>query len=188
MQRKKKPSAAHEAILTTPAIEQRILFIRGRRVMLDSDLAELYGVTTKTLNQAVTRNLVRFPGDFAFHLGPEEAASLRSQSVTSKGRGGRRYLARVFTEQGVAMLSGVLRSRRAVDVNVAIMRAFVHLRELLATHADLARKLEELERKYDGQFVAVFDAIRDLMTTPLEPEQPRPRIGFVAGSARGIDE
>ena len=107
--------------------------------------------------------------------------------MTSKGRGGRRYLARVFTEQGVAMLSGVLRSRRAVDVNVAIMRAFVHLRELLATHADLARKLEELERKYDGQFVAVFDAIRDLMTTP-QPEQPRPRIGFVAGSARGIDE
>ena len=99
--------------------------------------------------------------------------------MTSKGRGGRRYLARVFTEQGVAMLSGVLRSRRAVDVNVAIMRAFVHLRELLATHADLARKLEELERKYDGQFVAVFDAIRDLMTTP-QPEQPRPRIGFVA--------
>ena len=104
---REKPSAAHEAILTTPAIEQRILFIRGRRVMLDSDFAALYGVTTKTLNQAVTRNLVRFPGDFAFHLALDEAVSLRSQSVTSKGRGGRRYLARVFTEQGVAMLSGV---------------------------------------------------------------------------------
>ena len=149
--------------------------------MLDRDLAELYGVATKTLNQAVSRNVVRFPPDFAFHLTPDEAASLRSQSVTSKGRGGRRHGPRVFTEQGVAMLSSVLRSRRAVDVNIAIMRAFVHLRELLATHKELARKLEALERKYDGQFAMVFDAIRELMTPPLENEQSRSRIGFISG-------
>ena len=150
--------------------------------MLDRDLAELYGVATGTLNQAVTRNIVRFPSDFAFHLTQDEAASLTSQSVISKGPGGRRHAPRVFTEQGVAMLSSVLRSPRAVDVNIAIMRAFVHLRALLATHADLARKLAELERKYDGKFAAVFDAIRELMAPP---ERARPRIGFVREPARG---
>jgi hypothetical protein len=164
-------------------IEQRIFLIRGHRVMLDRDLAEMYGVGTKTLNQAVTRNIVRFPADFAFHLTTDEASSLKSQSVTSKGRGGRRKAPRVFTEQGVAMLSSVLRSRRAVDVNIAIMRAFVHLRELLATHQDLARKLEAMERKSDGKFAVVFNAIRELMAPPPEQERPRPRIGFIRDSA-----
>jgi hypothetical protein len=151
--------------------------------MLDRDLAELYGVDTRTLNQAVARNLARFPADFAFHLTPDEASSLRSQSVISNIRGGRRYAPRVFTEQGVAMLSSVLRSGGAIDVNIAIMRAFVHVRELLATHADLARTLEEMERKYDGKFAVVFNAIRGLMTPPREKERPRPRIGFIRESA-----
>jgi len=170
-------------------IERRILLIRGQKVMLDSDLAALYGVETKALNRAVKRNLERFPDDFMFQLTPEEAEclrcqngtsngdpGLRSQSVTSSGkRGGRRYLPHAFTEQGVAMLSSVLRSERAVMVNIAIMRAFVKLREMLATHKDLARKLEEMERKYDVQFRVVFEAIRQLMTPPLPPPQ---RIGF----------
>ena len=154
--------------------------------MLDRDLAELYGVATKALNQAVARNVIRFPPDFSFHLTPDEAASLRSQSVTSKGRGGRRHAPLVFTEQGVAMLSSVLRSRRAVDVNIAIMRAFVHLRELLATHKDLARKFEELERKYDGKFALVFDAIRELMAPSPEREHARPRIGFIRERASAV--
>jgi hypothetical protein len=147
--------------------------------MLDRDLAQLYGVATRTLNQAVVRNAVRFPADFAFHVTPDEATRLRSQSVISKGRGGRRYVPRVFTEQGVAMLSTVLHSRRAIDVNIAIMRAFVHLRELLATHKDLAQKIEELERKYDGKFAVVFDAIKELMGASHQDEKPRPRIGFI---------
>ena len=117
--------------------------------MLDSDLAEMYGVATKILNQAVARNASRFPNDFSFVLTRAEFDRLRSQIVTSNWRGGRRYSPRVFTEQGVAMLSGVLRSRRAIDVNVAIMRAFVQLREMLASHKDLARRIDELEKKYD---------------------------------------
>jgi hypothetical protein len=184
MPKGQKPGSSRGVLLDPRTIEQRIHSIRGHRVMLDRDLAELYGVATKTLNQAVARNDVRFPPDFAFHLTLEEAASLRSQSVTSKGRGGRRHATRVFTEQGVAMLSSVLRSRRAVDVNIAIMRAFVHLRELLGTHKELARKLEELERKYDGKFAVVFDAIRELMAPPPEREQSRPRIGFIREPAR----
>jgi hypothetical protein len=159
--------------------------------MLDRDLADLYGVVTKTLNQAVARNIDHFPSDFSFHLTADEAADLRSQSVTSKGWGGRRYTPRVFTEQGVAMLSSVLRSRRAVDVNIAIMMVFVHFRELLATHEDLARKLEEPERKYDGKFAVVFDAIRELMAPSPAREHSRPRIGFIrepacAAFANGI--
>ena len=177
---KDEKSGPSRGVLPAPrAIEQRILFVRGHRVMFDRDLADLYGVATKTLNQAVARNIARFPSDFSFQLTPDETASLRSQSVTSKGRGGRRYAPRVFTEQGVAMLSSVLRTRRAVDVNIAIMRAFVHLREFLATHKDLARKLEELEQKYDGKFAAVFDAIRELMDPSPERERARPRIGFI---------
>ena len=169
--------------LASGNIEQRIFLIRGHRVMLDRDLAELYGVATRTLNQAVARNIHRFPSDFAFHLTPDEGVRLRSQSVISNARGGRRYAPRVFTEQGLAMLSSVLRSRHAIDVNVAIMRAFVHLRELLATHKDLVQKLDELERKYDGQFAAVFDAIRELMAPSPETERSRPRIGFIRESA-----
>ena len=157
-------------------IARHIAFVRGHKVMLDRDLAVLYGVSTKQLNQQVQRNGERFPSDFMFQLTPEEAESLRSQFVTSnRGRGGRRYLPYAFTEQGVAMLSGVLKSRRAVLVNVEIMRTFVKLRQILSSHAELARKLEELEKKYDSQFRVVFDAIRELMSA--EPVENRP-IGF----------
>ena len=144
--------------------------------MLDSDLAQLYGVPTKRLNEGVSRNLDRFPEDFMFRMTPQEADLLRSQFATSKtGRGGRRYLPRVFREQGVAMLSTVLNSKRAIQVNIAIMRAFVRLRQLLATHKDLARKLEEMDKKYDAQFRVVFTAIRELMEPPKSPKR---RIGF----------
>jgi hypothetical protein len=140
--------------LRAEIIHQRILTIRGHRVMLDSDLAELYGVPTKVFNQAVQRNAERFPEDFMFQLAREEADSLRSQIVTLKTDRGkhRKYLPFVFTEQGVAMLSGVLRSQRAVQVNIAIMRAFVQMRRMLVSHADLARKVDALERTYDAQF------------------------------------
>ena len=143
-------------------------------MILDSDLAALYGVDTKTLVRAVKRNLARFPPDFMLGLSKEEAARLRYQFGTSNGRGGRRYLPYAFTEQGVAMLSSVLRSPRAIAVNIEIMRAFVQLRRLLDSHADLGRKLRELERKYDGQFKTVFDAIRLLMAPPAKPA----KIGF----------
>ena len=159
-------------------IENAILFIRGHKVMLDRDLAALYGVTTFNLNKAVKRNTDRFPEDFMFQLTAEEAGTLRFQIGMSKGkgRGGRRYLPYVFTEQGVAMLSSVLRSKRAVQVNVEIMRAFVRLRRLLASNEDLARKLAALEKKYDAQFRVVFDAIRELMTPP---ESKKRKIGFL---------
>ena len=158
-------------------IERAILVIRGHKVMLDTDLALLYDVEIKALNQAVKRNIERFPADFMFQLTVEEADFLRSQFVTLKpGRGQhRKYLPYAFTEQGVAMLSSVLRSPRAVQVNIEIMRAFVKLRRLLTEHAELARKLAQLERRYDGQFKVVFEAIRELM----EPRPlPRRRIGF----------
>ncbi len=159
-------------------IEKAILLIRGHKVLLDSDLADLYGVPTRALVQAVKRNINRFPPDFMFQLNSQEAEDLRSQIVISKkGSGGRRYAPYAFTEQGVAMLSGVLHSPRAIAVNVAIMRTFVRLREILATHKELARKLEQLEQKYDSQFRMVFEAIRQLMTPPPEPEKKR-RIGF----------
>ncbi len=156
-------------------IEKIILTVRGQRVMMDADLATLYGVTTKALNQAVKRNLARFPRDFMFQLTDEEAAALRSQIVTSKRRGGRQYRPYVFTEQGVAMLSSVLRSERAIQVNIAIMRAFVRLRELIGSNKILSRRLAELEKKYDAQFRVVFEAIRELMAEPAS--KPR-RIGF----------
>jgi hypothetical protein len=167
-----------EMLIPVERIEKAILLIRGHKVMLDRDLAELYGVPTKVLNQSVRRNLKRFPDDFMFQLSQEELENWRSQMVTSNSAS-RMALRRppyAFTEQGVAMLSSVLHSDRAVAVNIAIMRAFVHLREILATHKDLARKLEELERKYDTQFRAVFEAIRQLMIPPPEPR--RGRIGF----------
>jgi len=163
-------------VALTQNIEQSIVLVRGEKVILDYVLAAMYGVTTKTLVQAVRRNPDRFPRDFMYQLSPQEVARLRSQIVTSKGRGGRRRRPYAFTEQGVAMLSSVLRSERAVVVNVEIMRAFVRLRRLLITHADLARKLEELEKKYDSQFRVVFDAIRELMTPTAVPEKRR--IGF----------
>jgi len=167
------------------SIRHAILLVRGQRVMLDADLAALYRVPTKALVQAVRRNPLRFPEDFMFRLTGGEAAGLRSQSVTSKtprGRGGRRYAPYAFTEQGVAMLSTVLRSRRAIKVNIAIMRAFVKLRQLLVTHEDLARKLAALENRYDAQFKVVFDAIRELMTPPAPG---RRAIGFRPRLDRG---
>jgi hypothetical protein len=164
--------------ISPSAVEARIHQIRGQRVMLDRDLAEMYGVETRILNRAVSRNASRFPVDFAFTLTFTETERLRSQIGISNTRGGRRYLPRVFTEQGVAMLSSVLRSRRAIDVNIAIMRAFVQLREMLTSHPDLARRIDELEEKYDGSFATVFDAIRELASPPAGDEQ-RARIGFL---------
>lgn len=160
-------------------ITRAILLIRGQKVLLDEALAELYGVEVKVLNQAVRRNADRFPNDFMFQLTPEEVLSLRSQTVTLEtGRGQhRKYRPYAFTEQGVAMLSSVLRSKRAVRVNIEIMRAFVQLRQMLASHADLARKLAALEKRYDAQFKVVFDAIRDLTTPPEAPKKRR--IGFL---------
>jgi hypothetical protein len=163
------------ALIPVERIERAILLIRGQKVMLDRDLARLYGVTTKALNQAVRRNRARFPDDFMFRLTLAEAQPMRSQTVTASKRNVR-FQPYAFTEQGVSMLSSVLRSKRAVLVNIEIMRAFVRMRQILATHADLARKLEALEKKYDAQFKAVFDAIRELMAPP--PEPPRGKFGF----------
>ena len=157
-------------------IERAVLRLRGCNVMLDEDLAVLYRVEVKALNQAVKRNRERFPADFMFRLNRQEGRSLRSQFVTAKStRGGRRSLPYAFTEQGVAMLSSVLRSGRAVHVNIQIMRAFVRLRRTLAAHADLTRKLDRLEEKYDSHFEVVFQAIRELMTPA---PATRKRIGF----------
>jgi hypothetical protein len=161
-------------------IERRILLICGQKVMLDAALAELYEVGTKSLNRAVRRNALRFPVDFMFQLSEQEYEDLRLHFGTSSSWGGRRHRPLAFTEQGVAMLSSVLRSPRAVQVNIAIMRAFVKLREMLASHRDLARRLEEMESQYDAQFRAVFDAIRELAEPP---EKPRRRIGFGTPSA-----
>lgn len=168
----------HKALLPAERIEQSILLTRGERVMLDRELADLYGVETRVLVQAVRRNIDRFPADFMFQLTREEYAALRSQIVIVKPGRGRhsKYLPYVFTEHGVAMLSSVLRSQRAIQVNIDIMRAFVKLREMLATHKDLARKLAELEETYDAQFKIVFDAIRSLMAPPVP--KTRRRIGF----------
>lgn len=163
-------------------VEGRIFLVRGQRVLLDADLARLYGVEVKALNQAVRRNADRFPADFMFQLSWDEAERSRSQFVTliEPGVRGRnvKYRPYAFTEQGVAMLSSVLRSKRAAQVNVEIMRAFVRLRDLIGHNRVLAKRLDELEAKYDHQFKAVFDAIRELMTPP--PAAKR-RIGFVQG-------
>ncbi len=154
-------------LIPSEKIEKAIYLIRGEKVMLDHDLASLYGVETGALNRAVKRNVQRFPPDFMFQLTIDESDFLRCQSgISKRGRGGRRFLPYVFTEQGVAMLSSVLNSERAVLVNIEIMRAFVKLREMLASHAELSRRLDELESKYDKQFRVVFDAIRRLMATP----------------------
>jgi phage regulator Rha-like protein len=175
-----------KAVIPIEIIERKIYLIRSQKVMLDSDLAELYGVKTFNLNKAVKRNIDRFPQDFMFQLTKEEADSLRFQIGMSKseGRGGRRYLPYAFTEQGVAMLSSVLRSERAIHVNIAIMRVFVKLREFLSTHKELAHKLAELERKierHDEEIKAIFDAIRQLMTPP---QKAKRTIGFL----RDVDD
>jgi len=194
----KKPEPV---IISTDAIAPLVHWLRHEKVILDSDLAELYGVPTKILNQAVKRNADRFPADFMFQITAEEETGLkcqtgisktlppdanrsqfvtasevqplRSQIVTSKG--GRRYLPYAFTEQGVAMLSSVLRSQRAVEVNIAIMRTFVQLRRLMDSNRDLAQKIGEMEDKYDGQFRIVFDAIRQLISPPAQPSR---ELGF----------
>ena len=162
-------------VIPQEIIERRIFLIKGQKAMLDSDLAELYGVETKYLTRQVRRNIKRFPDDFMFKLTKDEF--LRCQIVTSK-RGGRRYLPYAFTEQGVAMLSTVLNSERAIHVNIVIMRAFVKLREILSMHKELAHKLNELERKtekHDIEIRSIFEAIRQLMS-PLE--KPKGKIGF----------
>jgi hypothetical protein len=166
---------ASQQLVPIEVIERRILLIRGLRVMLDSQLAELYQVTTGNLNLALRRNGDRFPEDFVLQLTQEEADSLLLQSAIAKtGRGGRRTLPYVFTEQGVAMLSTVLNSERAIAVNIAIMRTFVRLRQILATHKELAERLTAMEKEYDQRFKVVFDALRRLM----EPPQKR-AIGFI---------
>src|SRR4030066_1606032 len=165
-----------EQLIPVERISSKIYLIRKEKVMLDSGLAELYGVETKQLKRAVKRNIDRFPNDFMFQLTRAEYNSLRSQIGTLKRGAHSKYLPFAFTEQGVAMLSSVLNSERAVRVNIEIMRAFVRLREILATHKDLAAKLETLERKYDAQFKVVFDAIRQLMTPP---ELKKRKIGFL---------
>jgi hypothetical protein len=173
---------AKDSLIPAERIEKAILLIRGHKVMLDSDLAALYSVSTKRLNEQVRRNLARFPDDFMFQLTADEWEALRSQFATLKtGRGQhRKYLPYAFTEQGVAMLSSVLNSERAIEVNIAIMRAFVRLRQILATHKELARKLDELEKKlgeHDQKFQLVFEAIRQLMLPPPEPEK-KEKFGF----------
>lgn len=164
------------ALISSDTLTGSILVIRGHKVMLDADLAALYGVETKALNQAVRRNIERFPDDFMFQLSSDEMENLRSQTVTASSWGGRRTRPYAFTEQGVAMLSSVLKSPRAIQVNIEIMRAFVRLRQMVTSNADLARKLNALERKYDGQFKIVFAAIREL-TDPTPKKKGRP-IGF----------
>jgi ORF6N domain. len=170
-------------LVAAPAIEKRILVVRERQVMLDEDLADLYGVETRRLVEQVKRNIERFPADFMFQLTKDEAAALRSQTATSDaGRGGRRYAPYVFTEQGVAMLSGVLRSKRAVAVNIEIMRAFIELRRAATSSAAIQKRLEELEREtsaklgqHDQQLAQIFQALRQLISPP---PQPKRQVGF----------
>jgi hypothetical protein len=167
--------------ISVERIEKAILLIRGEKVLLDKDLALLYGVSTSVLNKAVTRNIDRFPSDFMFQLTRQEFSELMFHFGTSSW-GGTRKLPRAFTEQGVAMLSSVLKSKRAVRVNIEIMRAFAKLRRMLASNDELARKLDGLERKYDEQFRVVFEAIRQLMTPQ---DRPRKKIGFEVKEAAG---
>lgn len=170
-------------LVAGPAIEKRILVVRDRQVMLDEDLADLYGVETRRLIEQVKRNIERFPDDFMFQLSKEEAATLRSQTATSEsGRGGRRYAPYVFTEQGVAMLSGVLRSKSAVAVNIEIMRAFVELRRAAASYTAIEERLEDLEREtsahlgqHDQQLAQIFQALRQLISPPPRPKR---QVGF----------
>jgi hypothetical protein len=169
--------------ITADIVGRKIYLVRGQKVMLDSDLAELYGVTTKRLNEQVKRNAVRFPTDFMFQLSADEFESLRSHFATLKqGRGQhRKYLPCVFTEHGALMAASVLNTLRAIEVSLFVVRAFIKLREMIASHKDLARRLDELENKYDGQFSVVFDAIRELMSPP---EKDKRKIGFLAKEGR----
>ncbi|GAC1406610.1 MAG: ORF6N domain-containing protein [Pyrinomonadaceae bacterium] len=193
MATKKQTTKAQTSLVPVEIIERHVYLLRRQKVMLDNDLADIYRVETKVLNQAVKRNIARFPEDFMFQLTSDEAEFLRSQFVTSNDpstfqsgisktkRGGRQYLPYVFTEQGVAMLSSVLRSERAVQANIAIMRAFVQLRRMLLSNEELNRKLLEFEKKYDTNFKIVFDALRQLMIPPVAP---RRHIGFKTSDKR----
>ena len=168
-------------LISIETIENKIFLIRGKRVMLDKDLAELYGVTTKRLNEQVKRNKYRFPEDFMFQLTKEEAHSLRSQFATLKQGQNIKYLPYVFTEQGVAMLSSVLNSKKAILVNIQIMRIFTKLKEIIASHKELTHKLNQLENKiekHDSEIKSIFEAIRQLM---LPLDKPKKRIGFYTG-------
>ncbi|HUJ18569.1 MAG TPA: ORF6N domain-containing protein [Nitrospirota bacterium] len=165
-----------KSLVPIEVIEKKILLIGGQKVMLDKDLAGLYGVTTSNLNKAVNRNKDRFPADFMVQLSLEEFNNLKFHFGTSSW-GGTRKPPRAFTEQGIAMLSSVLNSKRAIHVNIEIMRAFVKLRAMMSTHKDLARKLSELEKKYDGQFQIVFEAIKQIIDVE---EKPKRKIGYVS--------
>ena len=173
--------ASKKSVVSLDAIESQIFLIRGQKVMLSPHLAELYEVEPRVLIQAVKRNIQRFPEDFMFQLSNKEFANLKSQFVTSSWGGVRRATPYAFTEQGVAMLSSVLHSDRAIQVNIEVMRAFVRLRQMLASNTDLARKLAGLEKKYDAQFKVVFDAIRELMASENKPKR---RIGFASKTQR----
>ncbi len=185
----RKNSARQSSIVPTESIEHKILLIRGEKVIIDADLAALYSVTTKRLNEQIRRNRNRFPGDFVFRLTVKEVKALRSQNATSNGtRGGLRYLPYAFTEHGAIMAASVLNTPRAVEMSVFVVRAFVRLRTFLAAHKELADKLAELERKlesHDEQIVAIIDAIKRLMAPPARPDAPAPddkrRIGFQSG-------
>jgi len=163
------------SIVPVEIIQNKILFLRKYKVMLDRDLAELYGVPTRRLNEQVARNVKRFPSDFMFQLTKKEFENLKSHFATSSW-GGVRKMPYVFTEQGVAMLSSVLNSERAIQVNIQIMRTFTKLRQMVETHKDLKRKVEEMEKKYDGQFQVVFDALKTLLEPPPAPKKGQ--IGF----------
>jgi len=174
-----------QSLVPVEAIAQAILMLRGQRVILDADLARLYGTTTKRLNEQVRRNAERFPLDFVFQLTEEETESLRSQIATSKGRGGRRYQPYAFTEHGALMAASVLNTPRAVEVSVYVVRAFIRLREILYSHADLAHKLDELERRvdrHDEEIGALIEAIRQLLAPP---DSPNRKLGFRLKERRG---
>lgn len=177
-------TSTNKTLIPVESIGQQILLIRGAKVMLDSDMAELYGVTTKRLNEQAKRNLDRFPADFMFQLADDEHAALRSQIATSKtGRGGRRYAPYVFTEHGAIMAATILNSPKAIEMSVFVVRAFIRLREVLSTHKELAAKLEALERKiggHDRAIAGLIDAIRQLMAAPTQSKRP---IGFIATDA-----
>ena len=177
MKQKKKTHVTH--LVPQDAIENKILFLRGEKVMLDNDLSRLYDVETKQLKRAVNRNIERFPDDFMFKLNKNEYHSLRCQNGTLKRGKHAKYLPYAFTEQGVAMLSSVLNSKRAILVSIQIVRTFIKLRKLLLTHDDLKRKIENMERRYDRQFKIVFEAIKKLLTPT---EKPKRRIGFHSNS------
>ncbi len=171
------------SLVPMEVIEKKILLVRGEKVMLSPHLAELYRVETRTLNQAVKRNSERFPSDFMFQLSVEEAEWLVSQNVIPHRKHFGGSLPYAFTEQGVAMLSSVLNSKRAIEVNIMVIRTFVKLRKMMATHKDLARRLTELEKKYDGQFQVVFEAIRQLVKID---DKPKRKIGFIAKERHAI--